>query len=63
MDSDEHQDDDSGLDILDLKIDQSQATQGSYTDLYAATPNGVYVSTTTARIGNWTICRRDNQQK
>jgi hypothetical protein len=38
----------SGLDILDLKIDQSQATQGSFTDLYAATPNGVYISTTTA---------------
>jgi hypothetical protein len=37
----------SGLDILDLKIDQSQATQGSFTDLYAATPNGVYISTTT----------------
>ena len=36
----------SGLDILDLKIDQSQATQGNFTDLYVATPAGVYISIT-----------------
>ncbi len=36
------------LDVLDLKIDQSQVTQqGSFTNLYAATPSGVFISTTT----------------
>ena len=36
------------LDVLDLKIDQSQVTQqGSFTNLYVATPSGIFISTTT----------------
>lgn len=34
----------SDSNIIDLKIDQSQATQGSFTDIYAATPSGVFRS-------------------
>jgi ligand-binding sensor domain-containing protein len=33
--------------ILDIEIDQAQATQGSYTDIYVATPSGIFISTTT----------------
>jgi formamidopyrimidine-DNA glycosylase len=33
--------------ILDIEIDQAQATQGSYTDIYVATPSGLFISTTT----------------
>jgi hypothetical protein len=41
------------LHITDLEIDQYQATQGTSTNLYVATPSGIFISTNTG--SNWQL--------